>query len=176
MSKKEKKEVDSILKDIEKNIKDKNEAKYLKQAFEEILDKMDKMEERISKKEKQANKKLKIAENILNHVEGIIYNTFYADEEDDEEEDDGFMIECPFCENTFILDVDEMGEKIKCPICNKEIELDWSGEVDDWEIVDYENNNCKHNCKDCGKHGPLSLDEIRKILDKLYEEDDDEED
>ncbi len=64
------------------------------------------------------------------------------------EEDEGveFEIECPYCENSFIVELTEINEEVKCPECNNTIELDWTGNTE-WE----EQNNSQFGCNggDC---------------------------
>ncbi|MDF2684927.1 MAG: hypothetical protein K0S55_108 [Clostridia bacterium] len=49
------------------------------------------------------------------------------DDNDDEHEDhegynDEFItLQCPFCEELFFIEPDELGENVECPFCNKDV-------------------------------------------------------
>ena len=123
-----------ILKDIEENVKDKDDLEFVKvQIFElynilfeevnrieeladdkisSLVEIQARMEERITKIEKE-----------LKDIQKDIYSL---------DEDSEFAIICPYCYNEFVLDGDELKEEVVCPECNNIIELDW-GEEDGHE-------------------------------------------
>ena len=73
---------------------------------------------------------------VIDNIEKDIYS------------EDGFDFEivCPYCENEFIIDVDENKTEVKCPECQNIIELDWSGDVED----DGEQGTCHGgSCQGC---------------------------
>lgn len=139
-----KNEYKSFLDDIEKNIKNKDDLEYIKKRFasflDVILDQMDyiieyKKEEieQLEKTQNEMQQKVSKMQEVLNNIEKDIYS------------DEGFDFEivCPYCNNEFIIDVDENKAEIECPECKNIIELDWSGDVDD------EPDGCQGNCHGC---------------------------
>ena len=144
-----KKEYKKFLKDIEKNLKNKDDIEYVKNRFEAFFDtvlnevnniantnndKINKLEEM----QKQIEAKVTKMQQIIDNIESDIY------------EDSGFDFEitCPYCNYDFIIDVDENKTEIECPECKNIIELDWSGDVDDKQDGCNNGNcgGCSHNC------------------------------
>ena len=62
----------------------------------------------------------------------------YLDEECD------FSITCPYCNNEFIVDCDELKDEVECPECNNIIELDWGDECDGHDGCDGHCSHCNH--------------------------------
>ena len=122
----------SFLKDIEANIKNKEDLDYIKLRFSQFLDVvLDQMDyimdyrkeevEKLEKKQKELDEKMGKVENIVNHIEKDIYS----------EEGFDFEIICPYCDYEFVVDVDEDKTEIECPECGNTIELDWTGDLDE---------------------------------------------
>ena len=122
----------SFIKDIEANIKNKEDVNYIKSRFAEFLDvvlqQMDHIidyrkgeVEELEKKQKELDDKMDKMENIVRNIEKDIYS------------EDGFDFEivCPYCDYEFVIDVDENKTEIECPECGNIIELDWTGDLDD---------------------------------------------
>ena len=138
-------EYNNFLKDIEKNLKNKEDLEYVKVRFsmfvDKVIDEMDmlvdyktqKMNE-IEQKQKEIDDKMSKMQQIIDNIEKDIY----ADEGFD------FEIICPYCDNQFVIDVDEDRTEVECPVCNNIIELDWSGDVE-------EDIDCHGSCSGC--HG-----------------------
>ena len=138
-------EYNNFLKDIEKNLKNKEDLEYVKVRFsmfvDKVIDQMDmivdyktqKMNE-IEQKQKEIDNKMSKMQEIIDNIEKDIYS------------DEGFDFEiiCPYCDNQFVIDVDEDKTEVECPVCNNIIELDWSGEVE-------EDSACNGSCSGC--HG-----------------------
>ena len=59
------------------------------------------------------------------------------------DEDSDFSITCPYCNNEFIVECEELKDEIECPECNNIIELDWG---DGCSCGDDE---CGHDCSHC---------------------------
>ena len=142
-----KEEYKSFFDDIEKNIKNKEDLEYIKKRFtsffEVVFERFNTItedkEERIQELEKSQNileEKVSKVEEILKHIEKDIYS----------EEGFDFEIVCPYCNNEFVIDMDESEKEVKCPECNNIIELDWTGNVD-------EDSPCSGNCHSCGGCG-----------------------
>lgn len=57
-----------------------------------------------------------------------------------------FEIVCPYCNYEFTVDMDEDRTEVTCPECENVIELDWTGDLDEFE--------CGHEgcggCHGCG--------------------------
>ena len=138
-------EYNNFLKDIEENLKNKEDLEYVKVRFsmfvDKVIDQMDmivdyktqKMNE-IEQKQKEIDNKMSKMQEIIDNIEKDIYF------------DEGFDFEiiCPYCDNQFVIDVDEDKTEVECPVCNNIIELDWSGEVE-------EDVGCNGSCSGC--HG-----------------------
>ena len=138
-------EYNNFLKDVEKNLKNKEDIEYVKVRFsmfvDKVIDEMDmlvdyktqKMNE-IEQKQKEIDDKMSKMQQIIDNIEKDIYS------------DEGFDFEiiCPYCDNQFVIDVDEDKTEVECPVCNNIIELDWSGEVE-------EDVGCNGSCSGC--HG-----------------------
>lgn len=139
-----KEEYKSFFDDIEKNIKNKEDLEYIKKRFtsffEVVFERFNTItedkEERIQELEKSQNmieEKVSKMEEIIKHIEKDIYS----------EEGFDFEIVCPYCNNEFVIDMDEDEKEVKCPECNNIIELDWTGDLDDEE-------SCSGDCHSCG--------------------------
>ena len=138
-------EYNNFLKDIEENLKNKEDLEYVKVRFsmfvDKVIDQMDmivdyktqKMNE-IEQKQKEIDNKMSKMQEIIDNIEKDIYS------------DEGFDFEiiCPYCDNQFVIDVDEDKTEVECPVCNNIIELDWSGDVE-------EDSDCHGSCSGC--HG-----------------------
>ena len=71
----------------------------------------------------------------LDALEGYVY-----DDEDDFDDDDEFGVECPACGDMIYLDPETLadcGDKIVCPACQEEIELEFDCDCE--------------NCSECGE-------------------------
>ena len=142
-----KNEYKSFLEDIEKNMQNKEDLEYVKKRFASFLDivldqmdlLMDYKKDEIEKLENTQNKlvsQINQMQQVIDNIEKDIYS------------EDGFDFEivCPYCENEFIIDVDENKTEVKCPECQNIIELDWSGDVED----DEEQGTCHGgSCQGC---------------------------
>lgn len=139
-----KNEYKSFLDDIEKNIKNKDDLKYIKERFASFMDVvldqidyiMDYKEEKIVELEstqKELDERISKMQQIIDHIEKDIYS------------EDGFDFEivCPYCNYEFIIDLDENKTEIECPECNNMIELDWTGDIDN------EQGGCHGHCSGC---------------------------
>mgnify|MGYP000006647699 FL=1 len=140
----------SFLKDIEENIKNKEDLEYIKKRFEQFYnqiansasnienDKIAELENRLKELEEKQNsidEKMEKIEEVVSNIEKDIYS----------EEGFDFEIVCPYCNYEFVIDVDDEKTEVECPECNNVIELDWSGDLDD------EHSGCHGGCSSC--HG-----------------------
>ena len=158
-----KKEYKKFMDDIQKNIKDKEDLEYIQGRFAKfldvVLDQMDNIlnykEEQMAELEqmqKELNQKFQEMQETVTNIEKDIY--------EDGEYD--FEIVCPYCDNEFLIDLDEEKTEIECPECNNIIELDWSGDLEE------NNNGCSdRGCSSCPGCGNIGFNS------DLYDEDDD---
>ena len=138
-------EYKNFLEDLEKNLKNKEDLEYVRIRFsmfvDKVIDEMDMLVEykeqkmnEIEEKQKEIEEKMSKMQQIIDNIEKDIYS------------DEGFDFEiiCPYCDNQFVIDVDENKTEVECPVCNNVIELDWSGDLE-------EDSNCSGSCAGC--HG-----------------------
>ena len=159
MAKEIKEEYKVFMKDVEKNIKNKEDLNYLKKRIPEFMDKviheLDNIEIKMGKKENEIQEILdtqKTMEKRFQRMERIVDNL-----EKDIYAEDGFDFEivCPYCNSSVIIDVDENKTEVKCPECDNLIELDWSGDPEadwmyeeDWKLEN-PGAGCNGSCSQC---------------------------
>ncbi len=129
----------NIMKDIERNIKDKGELDYINKKIAEIsalhMEVIDKMTNNI-------NIRLENIEKVQNSIETKVnkMQTSITGIENDMYEDGyDFEIVCPYCNTEFTADI-EAKTDIRCPECQNVIELDWNGD---------DSNACSGHCSMC---------------------------
>ena len=131
-----------ILNDIEENIKNKEDLEYIKvqifNIYNLFFDEINEIEQKttdrmavIAKTQAELEEKVQTLENKLSGME----KELYLDEESD------FSITCPYCNNEFIVDSDELKDEIECPECSNIIELEWGDDCCD--------GGCEHDCAHC---------------------------
>ncbi len=120
-----------ILEDLEENIQNKEDLEYIKtqifNLYNLFFDEMNKIEEKaVSRMEAIACRQSSIQEKVENLENKIksMEKELYIDEECD------FSITCPYCNNEFVVDSEEIKDEVQCPECNNIIELDWGDECD----------------------------------------------
>lgn len=126
-----------IIKDIEKNISNEEEKRYVLEKIAILsslyMDVVDRVADANAKRIENIEERVESLTNFVNLVKKDIY-------QDDEYD---FEIVCPYCNHEFVADVeDELKEEIECPECHNIIELDWDGEGD----------CCDGHCSSCGHH------------------------
>jgi len=121
-----------ILNDLEENIKDEKELEYVKtqmfNLYNILFEEVNKIEELANEKiatilevQTQMEAKVSKLEQELMSIQKDIY----------EHEESEFAIVCPYCNNEFMLELEELREEIECPECNNIIELDWGHDEHD---------------------------------------------
>ncbi len=161
-------EYQKFLEDMEKNLKNKEDLNYVKARFsmfvEKVIDEMDMLidykEQRmmeLEEKQKEIDGKINQMQQIIDNIEKDIYS----------EEGFDFEIICPYCDNQFVIDVDENKTEIECPVCNNIIELDWSGDLE-------EDTQCNGSCSGC--HGCDEESEEPKEEEKENKEENNDDD
>lgn len=139
-------EFKNILETLDANLKNKEELELVKVQmfnlynlfFEEISNLENLANSRISE---LASKQAEMGE-TLNSIEKEVKNIsldIYGEEEDEDGEYT-FTILCPYCDEEFTIDVDDVDDEVVCPNCNETIELDWGHECDE------------EGCSSCGHH------------------------
>ena len=85
------------------------------------LDNIEKKLDLILQNQQDLESKINKMQKTINRIESDIYL------------DEGFDFEivCPYCNNEFIVDMDEDRKEVTCPECENVIELDWTGDLDD---------------------------------------------
>lgn len=141
-------EYKKFMKDLEQNIENKEDYDHIKSEISKLFmvffNELDEMKGMYEKKidailERQSNfdEKITRIENSLNNIQKDIY----LDESSD------FEILCPYCNNEFVIELDEIKDEVQCPECKNTIELDWN-DIDD-EGCDGECSHCQgHDCLD----------------------------
>ena len=162
-----KKKLNTIMQDIEKNIKNNEDLEYIKSQIYNIsllfLDEMDKLAELNFKKlnalvvkEKELAKKVANVEKEMDNIQKEIYISSDYD----------FEIVCPYCNEEFVEDFSKgIKNEVRCPECDNVIELDWHEESCGCGCDD-DKCDCDDDC-DCGCQGHCNCDD-----DEENEEDD----
>ncbi len=139
-----KNEYKSFLDDIEKNIKNPEDLRYIKERFAKFMDAViEKIDAILDSKNEQLEHLLKMQNSLetrMDKMQSILDNI-----EKDIYSDEGFDFEiiCPYCNAQFVVDIDENKTEVECPECKNMIELDWTGDTDDDE------NSCSGHCSGC---------------------------
>ena len=132
-----------ILEDLEQNIQNKEDLEYIKvqifNLYNLFFDEINRIEnmtasrmETIAGTQAILQERVETLENEIKSME----KELYVDEDSD------FSITCPYCNNEFIVESEELKDEIECPECNNIIELDWGDECD-------ENDGCSNDCSHC---------------------------
>lgn len=112
-----------IIKDLESNLKDPADLEFAKEQvfslLESFLEEIEKIQETAEKRVDKLIQNQSELDRRLSTIEKDIY-----------EEEGDFEIVCPYCNNEFFVDYDELKDEVTCPECNNTIELDWNEEHD----------------------------------------------
>ena len=116
--------------DIDETTKEGKLLMALVEALADVADEIDEIEEIQDEMQAQLDE----VDEDLAEIEDI----FYEDEDDFDEEE--FSVECPKCGDLIYLDLETLEEcdKITCPGCNEEIEIEF----------DCDCENCSDCCED----------------------------
>lgn len=133
-----------ILQDLEENLQNKEDLEYVKtqifNLYNMFFDEMSRIEEMAATRMETIAGTQAVLQERVETLEKTIKSMekeLYLDEECD------FSITCPYCNNEFIVDSDEIKDEVECPECNNLIELDWGDECDCHE------GECAGNCSHC---------------------------
>ena len=116
--------------DIDETTKEGKLLMAIVEAIADIADEIDEIEEYQDEMQAQLDE----VDEDLAEIEDIFYG------EEDEFEDDEFSVECPNCGDLIYLDLETLEDcdKITCPGCNEEIEIEF----------DCDCENCSECCED----------------------------
>lgn len=155
----------NIMKDLEENIKNKEDLDYIKTQIYNIsvlfLDELDKLADlnmnkidTLITRYKDINERIQKVEASVNHIEKDIYM----------EEGYDFEIACPYCNYEFAVDFEDgVKKEVTCPECKNVIELDWN-----------EEEHCHGECSGC--HSDCSGENNIEYEPEEMDDDDDSDD
>ena len=140
-------EFKKILETLENNMKNKEDLELVKVQifnlynlfFDEITDLENLANSRISELTQRQVSMEETLKSMEKEVKNIAVDIYGEEESEDGEYD--FTIVCPYCDEEFSLEVDELEDEVKCPNCNETIELDWGHECDEGSC-----SSCGHHC------------------------------
>ena len=163
MAKQIKEEYKIFMKDVEKNFKNKEDLEYLKKRISKLMDtvlhELDNIEFKLSEREDKIQNiiekqdKLEIKVDKIQQILDNIENDIYAEDGFD------FEIVCPYCNNDFVIDMDENNTEVRCPECHNVIELDWSGDPQDAEWNVDSDFGCNGGCSQCPGCNDIEIDD-----------------
>ena len=140
-------ELKKIIDDLEKNIKDKDDLEIAKiqmfNLYNLFFDEISNLESLANSRvaevaERQASMEERL-EKIQKGIKDISVD-LYGEEEEDHEDCD-IEIDCPYCNKSITICMDELQEEITCPECKNVIELDWGQGCSDEGC-----KGCTHHC------------------------------
>lgn len=137
------KKIKTILSELDKNLKNVEDAEFAKtkvlELYEAFSDELERIEETCTNKMDIISAKYSVLETRMEEIQGTINKIekdIYIDNDDEYDLD----IMCPYCDAEFTIDVsDELRNSVTCPECNNVIELDWNEE----------DEACEHDCSEC---------------------------
>ncbi len=140
-------EFKNILETLENNIKNKEDLELVKiqmfNLYNLFFDEISNLENLANSRISELAGKQADMEEILKTIEKEVKNIsvdIYGEEECEDGEYN-FTIACPYCNNDFTLEVDELKDEVTCPNCNEVIELDWGHDCDEGDC-----SSCGHHC------------------------------
>lgn len=140
-------EFKKILETLENNIKNKDDLELVKvqifNLYNLFFDEITNLENLANSRISELTQRQVSMEETLKSMEKEVKNIavdIYGEEESEDGEYD-FTIVCPYCDEEFSLEVDELEDEVKCPNCNETIELDWGHECDEGSC-----GSCGHHC------------------------------
>lgn len=136
------KKIKTILLEIDKNLKNEQDAEFAKtkvlELYEAFSDELERIEESCTNKIDIIATKYSLLETKIEEVENAIDKIKEDIYIEDKEEYD-LDIVCPYCDAEFTIDAsDELKNVVTCPECDNVIELDWN-----------EEDGCGHDCSGC---------------------------
>ena len=137
-----------LINDLDKNIKDENELKNIKEKMFDIMTYfLDSSKSIINIKDRQEklDKNIKKLQKRIERIEEDIYIEDYDEYDGDRMHDNDyeFEIRCPYCDEDFIISSEsKSSSEIECPHCHNVIELDWNEESE----CDGCCSKCKEQC------------------------------
>lgn len=140
-------EFKNILETLENNMKNKEDLELVKvqmfNLYNLFFDEMSNLENLANSKIAELTQRQAGLEETLKSIEKEVKNIsvdIYGEEEDEDGEY-SFTIACPYCNEEFTLEMDELEDEVTCPNCNEVIELDWGHDCDEGDC-----SSCGHGC------------------------------
>ncbi len=140
-------EFKNILETLENNMKNKEDLELVKvqmfNLYNLFFDEMSNLENLANSRISELAQRQAGLEETLKSIEKEVKNIsvdIYG-EEDDKDGEYNFTIACPYCNEEFTLEMDELEDEITCPNCNEVIELDWGHDCDEGNC-----SSCGHGC------------------------------
>ena len=134
------KKYQEIIKGLERNIEDQKELEYVKEQFSDFtvyfLNIINNMQNNYEKRISNIENKFQKVEDKLNYIEKELF-----DEMENLE-----TVNCPYCDYSFMMEVDEQKEEIECPECGNLIELDWEDLSED--DIENDDSSQENNSQD----------------------------
>ena len=113
------KKYQEIIKCLEENIENQKDLEYAKKQFSDFtvyfLNLLNAMQESYENRMVAMEKKFKIVEDKVNNIEKELFEDFENLE----------TINCPYCDFSFMMELEEKKQDVECPECGNIIELDW---------------------------------------------------
>ena len=107
------------MKCLEKNIENPKDLEYVKKQFSDFtiyfLNLLNAMQDSYDKRLNEMENRFKNVEDKVNYIEKELFEEFENLE----------TINCPYCDFSFMMELDEQKQDIECPECGNIIELDW---------------------------------------------------
>ena len=141
-------EFKNILDTLENNMKNKEDLELVKvqifNLYNLFFDEITNLENLANSRISELTQRQVSMEETLKSMEKEIKNIsvdIYGEEECEEDGEYDFTIACPYCNQEFSLEVDELRDEVICPNCNEVIELDWGHDCDEGSC-----SSCGHHC------------------------------
>ncbi len=163
------KKYDKIIEEIENNIQNEEDLKFVKDKINEIstmfmsmFDNMSKYSESkindLEESQKNLEQKLNKIQDVVEDMKSDIYDEY------NEDEDYEFEIVCPYCNNVFVSNVEtNVNQEIECPECHNTIELDWN-----------EEESCNGSCSSCAGCAYIESEDDLEDNDEIELDDEDD--
>ena len=113
------KKYQEIIKSLEKNIENPKELEYAKKQVSDFtvcfLNLLNAMQESYENRILEVEKRFKTVEDKVSNIEKELFEDFENLE----------TINCPYCDFSFMMELEEKKQDVECPECGNIIELDW---------------------------------------------------
>jgi len=136
-----------ILDNLETNIQNKEDLEYIKtqifNLYNIFFEETNRIEEMAATRMETIAGTQAIMQEKVEELENKIKS---MESELSVDEDYDFSITCPYCNNEFVVESEDLKDEIECPECNNIIELDWGNDCSCGECHE---DSCEHDCSSC---------------------------